>query len=157
MKVANGTFTQGQVGATYTLTVTNAGTGPTTAAVTVTDALPVGLTATAIAGTGWSCVLATVTCTRSDVSCAFGELSADHAHGDVAANAPANVVNTATVSGGGETTSANNTSTMTTPVTPSLGRPDDREGRERHVHAGTGGATYTLTVTNSAPGRRLRR
>ena len=39
-----GTFTQGQTGATYTLTATNSGTGPTSGTVTVTDTLPTGLT-----------------------------------------------------------------------------------------------------------------
>ncbi len=33
---------------------------------TVSDTLPAGLTATAISGTGWSCTLSTLTCTRSD-------------------------------------------------------------------------------------------
>ena len=43
-------FAQGQTGATYTITATNSGTGVTTAAVTVTDTLPSGLTATALSG-----------------------------------------------------------------------------------------------------------
>src|SRR5258705_4217734 len=62
-----GTFTQGQSGATYTLTVANFGAADTSGAVTVTDTLPAGLTATAMSGAGWSCTLATLTCTRSDV------------------------------------------------------------------------------------------
>ena len=56
-KTHAGNFTQGQTGATYSLAVSNAGTGPTSGTVTVTDTLPTGLTATAIAGTGWSCTL----------------------------------------------------------------------------------------------------
>jgi uncharacterized protein (TIGR03437 family) len=62
-----GNFTQGDTGDTYTLTVRNAGPGPTTGAVTASDILPAGLTATAISGTGWTCTLATLSCTRSDV------------------------------------------------------------------------------------------
>ncbi len=120
VKVANGTFTQGQTGATYTLTVTNAGTGPTSAAVSVTDTLPVGLTATAIAGTGWTCVLATLTCTRGDVLAPAASYPPITLTVNIAANAPANVVNIATVSGGGETNTGNNTSTVTTPVAPLL-------------------------------------
>src|SRR5439155_20120452 len=61
-----GKFTQGQTGAVYTLIVSNAGAGSTTGTVTVTDTLPAGLTATALTGTGWSCTLATLTCTRSE-------------------------------------------------------------------------------------------
>src|SRR4029077_890394 len=46
-KTHSGSFTQGQTGATYTLTVSNGGAGPTVGTVTVTDTLPAsGLTAT---------------------------------------------------------------------------------------------------------------
>ncbi len=65
-KSHSGNFRQGDTGNTYTLTVTNAGPGPTTGAVTVSDMLPAGLTATAISGPGWSCTLTPLTCTRSD-------------------------------------------------------------------------------------------
>ena len=51
-KTHAGGFTQGQTGATYTVTVSNAGTGPTSGAVTVVDTLPGGLTATALTGRG---------------------------------------------------------------------------------------------------------
>src|SRR5205085_491343 len=55
-KSHSGTFTQGQPGATYSMTVSNAGTGPTNgSAVTLTDTLPAGLTATALTGSGWTC------------------------------------------------------------------------------------------------------
>src|SRR5206468_2367105 len=66
-KSHTGNFRQGETGDTYTITVSNAGPGPTVGTVTVTDTLPAGLTATAISGTGWSCTLGTLTCTRSDV------------------------------------------------------------------------------------------
>ncbi len=64
---APGSFVRGQTG-TYTLTVTNISTGPaasTAGTVSVVDTLPAGLTATAISGTGWACVLGTLTCTRA--------------------------------------------------------------------------------------------
>src|SRR5258706_451347 len=64
-KTHTGNFTQGQTGATYTITVSNGGPGSTSGTVTVVDTLPSGLTATAISGTGWTCTLATLTCTRS--------------------------------------------------------------------------------------------
>ena len=66
-KSHTGDFTQGQSGATYTIGVTNNGPDPTDGQVSVVDALPTGLPATAISGTGWTCVLGTLTCTRSDV------------------------------------------------------------------------------------------
>src|SRR5207237_1343796 len=97
-----GNFSQGQVGATYTITVTNSGTGPSSGTVTVVDALPAGLTATAISGGGWSCTLATLTCTRSDVLAASASYPSITVTVNVAANAAASVTNSATVSGGGD-------------------------------------------------------
>src|SRR6202012_3264209 len=43
-----GNFSVGQTGAPYTITVSNAGHGPTSGTVTVVDTLPTGLTATSI-------------------------------------------------------------------------------------------------------------
>ena len=116
MKVANGTFMPGQIGATYTLTVTNIGAGPTSAAASVTDTLPSGLAATSIAGTGWTCVLATLTCTRSDVLAPSASYPPILLTVNIAANAPASLLNTATVSGGGETNTGNNAATTLTTV-----------------------------------------
>src|SRR5207247_4459405 len=64
-KTHSSNFIQGQTGV-YTITVTNLGGAPTSGAVTVSDTLPTGLTATAFGGAGWDCVLATLTCTRND-------------------------------------------------------------------------------------------
>ena len=61
-----GSFSQGQEGATYTITVSNAaGDGLTSGTVTVTDILPSGLTLSLMSGNDWSC--SGDTCTRSDV------------------------------------------------------------------------------------------
>ena len=54
-KSHSGNFAAGQTGATYTITATNSGNAATSGTVTVTDTVPTGLTATAIAGTGWTC------------------------------------------------------------------------------------------------------
>ncbi len=61
-----GSFTAGQPGATYNLTVRNNGSAASTGAVTLTDTLPAGFVATAMSGTGWNCSATTLTCTRSD-------------------------------------------------------------------------------------------
>ncbi len=61
-----GSFVQGQPTAFYKLTVTNAGTAASNGVISVTDTLPAGFTATAITGPGWTCNLATLTCTRGD-------------------------------------------------------------------------------------------
>ena len=67
-KTHAGNFTQGQNGAQYTITVMNIGDKKknNNVAISVTDTLPLGLTATAISGPSWACVLGTLTCTRSD-------------------------------------------------------------------------------------------
>jgi hypothetical protein len=117
-KSHSGTFTQGDAGDSYTIVVTNSGTGPTAATVTMTDTPPTGLTATAISGTGWNCVLGTLTCTRSDVLAASASYPAIALTVSVAANAPATVTNTAAVSGGGELNTANDTATDVTTIVP---------------------------------------
>ncbi|MCX6622805.1 MAG: hypothetical protein NTY38_17415, partial [Acidobacteria bacterium] len=66
-KSHTGNFRQGDGADTYTLRVTNTGQGSTADAVTVTDTLPAGLTATAISGPGWNCALSPLLmCTRGD-------------------------------------------------------------------------------------------
>ena len=148
-KSHSGNFTQGQVGATYSLTVTNSGSAPTSGAVSVTDILPAGLTATGISGSApWVCVLGTLTCTRSDALAAGASYSPITLTVTVANNAPASVTNTANVSGGGETNTANNTANDPTTINqlPDLTITKSHTG---NFTQGQVGATYTITVTNS--------
>jgi uncharacterized repeat protein (TIGR01451 family) len=93
-------FGLGETGAEYTITVFNNGPGVTAGAVTVSDTLPAGLTATAIAGTGWNCTLATLMCTRGDSLAAGTSYPAITLTLNVATNAPASGANTVSVSGG---------------------------------------------------------
>ncbi len=44
---------------TYTVTVSNVGSAPSSGTVTVTETPPPGLTVTALSGTGWTCTVAT--------------------------------------------------------------------------------------------------
>ena len=113
-----GNFTEGQTGAFYTITVTNSGTGPTTGTVTVADTLPTQFqgTTTAMTGTGWTCVLGTRSCTRNDVLAGGSSYPAVTLTFNVPNNTPASVSNTVTVSGGGETNTANDASTDPTTV-----------------------------------------
>jgi hypothetical protein len=73
----------------------------TTGTVTLIDTLPTGLTATAIAGNNWTCTLATLTCTRSDVLNPGTSYSPITVTVTVAGNAAASVTNQVGVSGGG--------------------------------------------------------
>jgi hypothetical protein len=96
-----GTFTPGQTGATYTLTVTNgSGAGPTSGTATVTEILPAGLTLASMAGTGWTCTAAP-TCTRSDALNGGSSYPAITVTVNVSATAPGQLTNQASVSGGG--------------------------------------------------------
>src|SRR6185369_1791361 len=142
-----GGFTQGQTGAAYTLTVRNSGAGSTSGAVSVVDTLPAGLTATALTGTGWSCTLATLTCTRSDALAAGTNYPAVTVTVTVASTAPASVTNQATVSGGGETNTANNSASDPTAI--AAAPVADLTVTKTHAGGftqGQTGATYTLTA-----------
>jgi uncharacterized repeat protein (TIGR01451 family) len=123
-----GNFTQGDISDTYTIAITNVGAAASSGMVTVTNALPGGLTATAISGSGWTTNLATLTCTRSDALAAGASYPAIIVTVSVATNAPANVTNTASVSGGSDTSPANNTANDPTTINP----------------ASSGGGTTTL-------------
>ncbi|HVF35572.1 MAG TPA: hypothetical protein VND91_09645, partial [Candidatus Saccharimonadia bacterium] len=146
-----GNFVQGQVGATYTIVVRNVGSAATSGTVTLTDTLPAGLTATAIAGSGWNCTLAPLSCTRGDALAAGASYPPIVLTVNVASNAPATLVNTATVSGGGDTTPGNNTDTDPTtvgdaglPLTPDLTLTKSHTGTFVRGEAGS----YTLVVSN---------
>ncbi len=119
-KVHNGTFNLGDIGHTYTITVTNNGVHATLGTVSVVDTLPTGLTATAISGTGWTCTLGSLTCVRTDVLGIGASYPPITVTVNVANNAPASVTNTAVVGGGGEPNLANDTATDTTTVGPSV-------------------------------------
>src|SRR5882762_4205814 len=144
-------FVQGQTGANYTITATNSGGTATSGTVTVTDTLPASLTATAISGTGWTCTVSpTLGCTRSDALATASSYPAITLTVNVASSAPASVTNTATVSGGGETNTSNDTANDVTTITinavPDLTIIKSHSGNFVQVQTG---ATYTITITNS--------
>jgi uncharacterized repeat protein (TIGR01451 family) len=147
-KSHTGNFTQGQVGATYSLTVTNSGFAATSGTVTVTDTLPAGLTATAISGTGWTCVLGTLTCTRSNALAVSASYPVITVTVNVANNAAVSVTNTGDVSGGGQTNTTNDTDTDPTTVNqlPDLTIAKSHVG---NFTQGQTGATYSITANNS--------
>ena len=148
-KTATGSFTQGQIGAGYTLAVGNAGGLGTSGGVTVTDSLPTGLAPASVSGPGWACGISgnTMTCTRSDPLPPGGSYPPINLTVNVASNAPPSVTNQATVGGGGDLNASNNTASATTPIARDV-RLDDHQEPHRQFHAGTGNASYTVTVTN---------
>jgi len=116
-----GNFSQGDTGDSYTINVANVGNLASTGIITVTDSLPVGLTATAISGIGWNVNLDTLTCTRSNTLFAGASYPPIVVTVNVASDAPASVTNTASVSGGGDANPANNTTTDVTTINASAG------------------------------------
>jgi Ca2+-binding RTX toxin-like protein len=118
LKSHSGNFSQGQSGAQYTIAVSNVGTAAANDTVTVVDNLPSGLTATAITGSGWNCTLSTLTCDRSDALAAGNSYPNITLTVDVAANAPASVTNSASVSISGDGNAADNTSNDPTTIGP---------------------------------------
>ncbi|HKR02976.1 MAG TPA: isopeptide-forming domain-containing fimbrial protein [Pyrinomonadaceae bacterium] len=147
-------FTQGEANATYTITVTNAGRAATTAAITVTDTLPAGLTFVSGSGTGWNACTAsgqTVTCTRTASAIAALTSSAITLRVNVSATAPASVTNSVAVSGGGETNTGNNSDTDPTTIN-QLADLTVNKTHSGNFTQGQANATYTITVTNAGNG-----
>ena len=151
-KSHTGNFTQGSTGS-YTLTATNSGNGQTGGTVTVTDTLPTGLTPTTGTGTAWSCNTATqtVTCTRSDSLAGGSSYPAITLGVNVASNAPASVTNTATVAGGGETVTTNDSASDVTTINSGTSGTPDLTIAKSHTGSFTQGGTgsYTITAKNS--------
>src|SRR5205823_8944674 len=112
-KTHTGSFAIGQPGA-YTITVTNSGNVATAGAITVRDTLPGGLSYAPSGGTGWSVPAPLpnrpVTATFAGVLNP-GESASFALNVNVAPPAAdsGGVTNTATVSGGGELDTANDT------------------------------------------------
>ena len=115
-KTHSGNFTQGDTADTYIIGVANVGSLPSSGTITVADILPAGLTATDMSGDGWTNDLNSLTCTRSDALAAGASYPFITVTVSVATNAPANVTNMATVSGGGEINAANNTASDPTTI-----------------------------------------
>ena len=120
-KSHTGSFKQGDTADTYNLTVSNIGQGATAGEVTVTDMLPSGLAPTAADNgmiNGWTVSTngQTITATRNDVLAGGSSYPVLTLIVSVADDAPASVINTATVAGGGEVNTANDTASDPTTI-----------------------------------------
>jgi uncharacterized repeat protein (TIGR01451 family) len=96
-KFHDGDFMQGQIGAQFSILVTNFGNVASAGTVTVDDFLPAGLMATAIGGAGWTCTLTPLRCTRDDALLPGDSFPIITLTVDVAVDAPISVINEATV------------------------------------------------------------
>ena len=146
-KTHTGNFTQGQAGATYTVTVSNAlAAGPTIGQVTTTETAPAGLTLVSMVGTGWSCPTGGSTCTRSDALNPGASYPVITVTVNVASDAGVVLSNSAAVSGGGSAGSSISDSTMVA-ASPVLSVTAVVAG---NFIQGQTGAAYSVTVSNRA-------
>lgn len=147
-----GNLTRG-TNATYTIQVSNISPlGPTSGLVTVNDTFPAGLTPTSYTATGWTCSISgqTVSCTNSNVLAANSSYPAITITAAVLQTAPATLVNTAMVSGGGDLDTLDNTATDIANVVSSADLSVTDAGSPDPVAAGSN-ITYTQVVTNNGP------
>ena len=147
-----GTFVRG-TSISYLIPVSNVSPlGPTNGLVTMNDTLPPGIVPTGASGTGWTCTitLQTVSCTRSDALAAGAAYPTITITATVTQSAPATVVNTATVSGGGEINLANDSAVDTAQVLSSSDLLMSNVAAPNPVAAGSN-ITYTQSITNSGP------
>jgi len=142
----SGNFAWGQTGAAYAITVTNAAlAGPTAGTVTLTEAIPAGLTLLSMAGAGWGC--AGNICSRGDPLGAGASYPPVTVTVNVAAEAPPQVIAAATVSGGGSPGASAEDPTFVGATGAALGIVSTHTG---NFTQGQTNATYTLTVSNLA-------
>ncbi|WOD39611.1 hypothetical protein [Nodosilinea sp. E11] len=164
-KTLVGNLVTGQT-ATYQLKVTNNGPSPSVAPITVTDALPAGLSFVSGAGDGFSCSAGTsITCTRN-TTMGVGASATISLEVSVSAAGGATVVNSATVSGttpdptGGNNSSSTSNSVQNVVQSLSLNKshfgsfPVGGQGTYTLAITNTGNATITdtLRITDTLPG-----
>lgn len=145
-------FVRGGTG-TYTLIANNIGNTNTTAPVTVTDTLPVGLRPTSATGGGWTCPAPagqTVTCSRPDALAGASSYPPITVTVIVLQSAPSSVVNQAAVAGGGELNTANDTATDPTNIVSSADiavfKTVDNSTPNQNTNI-----TFTITTINNGP------
>lgn len=106
-------FSRGGTG-TYKIFVSNQGNGATSGALTVSIALPKGLTYRSLSGSGWTFDSTTLTCTQNSTVNARSSLPPIILVVDVDPDAPHTVIPSATASGGG--TASNQIATNLTTI-----------------------------------------
>jgi uncharacterized repeat protein (TIGR01451 family) len=141
----SGNFFRGEIGATFTITVTNTDVSSTGGTINLADGLPGGLSATAFAGTGWTVDLIHFTATSSDAIAAGASYPTLTLTVNVDNNAPNNLTNFVTVSGG----DAPNVAAASDPGT--IGAPPltITQTDSGNFFKGKIDASFTIIVTNN--------
>jgi hypothetical protein len=113
----SGNLAMGELAQNYTITVSNAGGAATSGTVSLNDSVPNGLIATGIAGSEWACTQPSGPCSRSDPLAPHISYPSLTLTVNVSATAPGIVTSSATVAGGGEVETGNDTATDPTIIT----------------------------------------
>ena len=131
----------------YTITVSNVGASTSSGTVTVTEQPPVGMTVTAMTGSGWTINSNTLTATRSTTIAAGASFPPITVNVAIAANASPVLTNTATVSGGGDGNALNNTNRVESAVAaaPDLAISKTAGGPMQQGETGS----FTLVISNA--------
>ena len=128
-KTVTGSSFQQSGQAVFNLVVSNVGNGPTIGNITVTDNIPTGLQIVSVSGMGWTCstVSNSITCSTSASLASLAQSTKIQIITNIASNAPTSITNTATVSGGSETVTSNNSGSTSfsvlTGTAPTIGSP----------------------------------
>ncbi|HEX4232631.1 MAG TPA: SMP-30/gluconolactonase/LRE family protein [Bryobacteraceae bacterium] len=142
LSIAQTQTVSSSAGITYTVSIANAGlAAASSGTVTVTEALPSGLTPKTLYGTGWTC--STTTCTRTDSLAAGTSYPPVIVTASIAAGAPLQVTNVATVSGGGSAPA--NSQILTNLASAGIAQPIGTSP------AGGSGLSQTFTFTITDP------
>jgi hypothetical protein len=125
-EIHDGSFTQGQQNAAYTVTLSNAmNAGTTSGTVTVTETVAPGLSLVSMSGTAWACQ--SNTCSRSDGLAPGASYPAITVLVNVGNGISSPQVSTARVSGGGSAAATVSDSTVITGRVGTLPRPVHRK------------------------------
>lgn len=144
-KTHSGTFAVGQTTGTYTITVSNTSSLPTSGKVFLNDNMPVGVAATNLNAPGWNCVPGEIffSCSRSDSLAGGASYPSIVVSTRVDFNAAATVTNFAHAFGGGDP-SGQVTQDVVNVTLPDLAITKTHQGDFTPRLPGT----YTITVTN---------
>ena len=118
-KSHTGTFRKGGSGS-FSIIVTNNGSAASSGSVTLGESPPAGISISSMSGNGWTYNASNQTCTRSDALApgqSYPSVTVDVSFG---ADANTELSNTATISGGGDANSSNNTSSDAVTLLPVL-------------------------------------
>ena len=131
--------------ATYRISPSNVGNSVSSGTVTVVDTLPSGFTPTAMSGSGWTCTVATATCTTSNTAAGGSSFNAITLTASVVGTDAGSYTNSVAISGGSEIDTGNDTATDATIV---VGAPTISEAFSPTSVAVNANSTVTFTLGN---------